>query len=299
MTGKNGAQSAAAEVSTGGSLISDAKLRQLYSTMVRCRMLAEYAAGVCSKARSVNPYEVSTGQEAIAAGWVTDLQQGDTIALAPGDAVGSLVKGVPIDELIAHLHTGRDHNSGTHNVIPALAALEEQFDAIQAVASANKRKKKRPVVVAFASAATAASAPWQQLVTKAARQKLPIIFVVENNPWPANGARLQAADDFTQKAHAYGLTGISVDGNDVVAVYRVAHESLERVHQGDGPVAVEARTYSEAGRRQRDIQRDPLVQMERYLKVKKLFEPKWKDQVVEQFRAELKLARKAVRQLSA
>ncbi len=64
------------------------------------------------------------------------------------------------------------------------------------------------------------------------------------------------------------LTRFTVDGNDVVAVYRVACESLERVRDGGGPVLVEGKTYRPVGQALLGTERDPLAHMERYLKAK-------------------------------
>ena len=81
MAGKVGQATAAAAVSTGGSLISDAKLKQLYATMVQCRLLTERVCRLRGKPRSAGLYAASMGQEAIATGCAIDLQPEDTIAL--------------------------------------------------------------------------------------------------------------------------------------------------------------------------------------------------------------------------
>ncbi len=300
MTGSDRPMAAKAELSTGGSLISDAQLQRMYTAMLQCRLLTEHANSLRGKTTA---YHRSLGQEAIATGWTIDLQPEDAIALAPMDASPSLVKGVSLQELLAQLYAeraGAEHAlSAVYNVIPASPRLEEQFEAITATAFAAKRKKKGHVVVSFLPRATMALASWQQTLALAAKRKLPILFVVENNPWTVSSATASEseADDFREKARGYGLTGISVDGNDVVAVYRVAFESLDRVRHGDGPVMIECRTYHESGsgKRSRSIARDPLIHMERYLKAKKLFKGKWKEQLVEEFSVELKRAAKAAR----
>jgi TPP-dependent pyruvate/acetoin dehydrogenase alpha subunit len=297
MTGKERPLGATAAVSTGGSLISDARLQQLYTTMLRCRLLTEHAARQRGKTRSVRPFAASMGQEALAAGWVIDLRPEDSIALAAGDALPCLVKGVPLEQLIAPLYAGRSAEEvpypAAQHVIPALPAPQAQCDAIVATAFASKRKKKGNVVVVFASTPVAALAPWQDMLTLARKKNLPIVFIVENNPWHERGSIVEHNDDFTQKARDYGLTGISVDGNDVVAVYRVAFESLDRVRHGDGPVMVEGRTYHDSGR-SKHAERDPLLHMERYLKAKKLFPAGWKNQLQKEFLRELKSAVKAI-----
>ena len=107
-------------------------------------------------------------------------------------------------------------------------------------------------------------------------------------------------EDSTGKARNYGFPIIAVDANDVVAVYRVAYESVERVRQGGGPVLVEAKPYRLSSPTKRRVansaaqrERDPLTHMERYLKAKGLFTPRWKDQVVQEFSQKLDAAVKA------
>jgi pyruvate dehydrogenase E1 component alpha subunit len=130
---------------------------------------------------------------------------------------------------------------------------------------------------------------WHEVLKSAARGSLPILFVVENNPWAGSHSR-NGRVDLTLKAPRAGLTSITVDGNDVVAVYRVAYESLERVRQGGGPVLVEGKTYRQDGQAPLSIERDPLTHMERYLKRKGLFTTRWKNQVVHRFSRELDAA---------
>ena len=96
--------------------------------------------------------------------------------------------------------------------------------------------------------------------------------------------------DLTLKAQMDGLTSITVDGNDVVAVYRVAYESLERVRQGGGPVLIEAKTYRQDGQALLRTERDPLTHMEQYLTAKKLFTTRWKNQLANRFSRELDAA---------
>jgi pyruvate dehydrogenase E1 component alpha subunit len=119
-------------------------------------------------------------------------------------------------------------------------------------------------------------------LTFAARQSLPMIFVVENNPWSE-----KLREHKNLKAQREGLTNITVDGNDVVAVYRVAHEALERVRQAGGPVLIEGKTYRQDGRSPVPGERDPLVRMEQYLAAKGLFSLRWKNSLVRKLTREL------------
>ena len=123
----------------------------------------------------------------------------------------------------------------------------------------------------------------------AARHSLPLIVVVEN----------KAGLNLPLKVPRDGLTRIAVDGNDVVAVYRVAYESLERVRQGGGPVLIDGRAWQQAGKRLRPGETDPLIHMERYLGARKLFSKRWKAELARQFSREIASARKTARYLRA
>ncbi len=278
----------------GGSLIDDAKLKQLYATMLRCRLLTEHA-------RQWRPskvfYDASMGQEAIVTGCAIDLRAQDTIALAPHNSIPSLVKGVALNEIVAQLHARRVNGFRvTHNIISAASSDSsdhgELLQSAAHVALANKQKKNTNVVVAFTGAAASSHDSWLRAIKFATRSSLPIMFVMVNNPWPvrAGGKASNGTGNLTLKVQKDGLTSITVDGNDVVAVYRVACESLERLRRGGGPVLVEGKTYRQDGQALRSIERDPLIHMERYLKAKKLFTTGWKNNVAQRFSRELDAA---------
>ena len=274
--------------STGGSLISDAKLKQLYATMLECRLLGQHALRLRNPRRAF--YSTSLGQEAIATGCVIDLEPEDTVVLAPGGSIAGLVKGGELSELIAQLYSLRGGEPGlARNIISSSSTADQRFKVANQLAQANQLKQTSNVVVAFTSAAAAASARWHKSLQFAARHTLPLIIVVEN----------KAGIDLRLKVPRDGLTRITVDGNDVVAVYRVAYESLERVRQGGGPVLIEGRAWQQAGKRLRRAETDPLIHMERYLGARKLFSRRWKAQLVREFSREIDSAREAARYLRA
>jgi TPP-dependent pyruvate/acetoin dehydrogenase alpha subunit len=298
MAGKVGRATAAVAVSTGGSLISDAKLKQLYATMVQCRMLTERACRLRGQPRSAGLYAASMGQEAIATGCAINLLPDDTIALAPHNSIASLVMGVPLGDIVAQMYARSTAHRQSANIIMPSPTQDAQLALATSVALANKQKKKNNAVVAFGDKATTALGAWHEALALAAKKSLPIIFVAEDNPW-TDPASFEANDE--EKARSYGFPIITVDANDVVAVYRVAYESVERARQGGGPVLVEGKPYRldrPAKRRvansaARRSERDPLTHMERYLKTKKLFIPRWKDQLVQEFSRKLDAAVKA------
>ena len=281
--------------STGGSLIDDDKLRQFYATMLQCRLLTEYGRRL---RRSKAVLDASLGQEAIVVGCAIDLGPEDTVAVAAHDSIVSLVKGVAVTDVVAGMY-GRPSSPAweARNIIGPSPRTAAGQDKLYAAAGheglASKRQDDGKVVMVFSSAAATASEAWRQAVKVAARRSLPIMFVVENNPWAA-GQSKNGAGNVARKAQTDGLTSITVDGNDVVAVYRVAYESLERMRRGGGTVLIEARPYRQHGHILRNGERDPLNHMERYLTARKLFTARWKNSVAQQFSRALGAASKAL-----
>ena len=266
--------------------------------MLRCRLLTEHARTLRSQSRTRDLFSASMGQEAIATGCVIDLRPQDTIALAPRDSIAAMVKGVALSDIVASLYARPSSAAGwTANIIGPASGLssdpDEQLRAATGAAMAKKEQNDNNVVVAFISGTVATAASpggyWHEALKFATRRSLPIIFVVENNPWAGAHAR-NGNVDLTPKPQRDGLTRITVDGNDVVAVYRVAHESLERVRDGGGPVLVEGKTYRPVGQALLGTERDPLAHMERYLRAKKLFTARWKNQLIHRFSRDLDAA---------
>jgi TPP-dependent pyruvate/acetoin dehydrogenase alpha subunit len=274
--------------STGGSLIDDAKLKQLYATMLQCRLLTEHGRRI---RRSKTVFDASLGQEAIAVGCAIDLRPQDTVAVATHDSIVGLVKGVGLSDVVSQMY-GRPSATGwaAQNIIGpssrTASGQGELYAAAGNVALASKREDDGKVVVVFSGAAAAASQSWRQAVKTAARRSLPIMFVVENNPW-AGAQASNGTGNVTLKGQTDGLTTITVDGNDVVAVYRVAYESLERVRRGGGAVLIEAKPYRQHRQVLLNGARDPLPHMERYLTAKKLYTTRWKNGIAQEFSREL------------
>jgi TPP-dependent pyruvate/acetoin dehydrogenase alpha subunit len=271
-----------AGTSTGGSLIDDAKLKQLYATMLQCRLLTERARPL---RRDKRLSDASLGQEAIAVGCAIDLRPQDTVAVASHDSIVSLVKGVALSEVVAH---ARGNSAGGRTNIITSSDWGELFQAAGKAALAKQRDNKGNVVMVFTGVAATASGDWHQALRVAARRGLPVIFVVENNPWVEPAARARnGISKLPLKTQMDGVTSITVDGNDVVAVYRVAYESLERVRRGGGAVLIEAKPYRQHRQALLHGERDPLTHMEQYLAAKKLFTKSWKKQLTQEFSREL------------
>jgi TPP-dependent pyruvate/acetoin dehydrogenase alpha subunit len=311
---KAAASANGASGSTG--LISNEKLRQLYSTMLKCRTLEERARVLFKQSKFTGNYYAAVGQEAAAVGTAIDLRVEDTIGPSHRDFITGFIKGAPLDKMLCHLYArgnspDKGRSSPAHfgyaplNVITPASTIAAQLNIATGVALANKMKKNDNIAVAYSGDGSTSLGFWHEALNFAGVHDLPIVFVCQNNLW-AESVNLQfqtKVPDISTKAQAYGFPGITVDGNDVVAVYRVAQEAIARARRGQGPTLIECKTYRWYGHSEIDpakyrdpeeVERwkakDPIANMEKYLTGKGLFTAEWKQEIVDGFNKELDAA---------
>lgn len=302
--------------SEGGGLISNEKLRQLYATMLKCRTLEERARVLFKQSKFTGNYYAAVGQEAAAVGTAIDLRAEDTIGPSHRDFITGFIKGAPLDKMLCHLYAranspDKGRSSPAHfgyaplNVITPASTIAAQLNIATGVALANKMKKNDNIAVAYSGDGSTSLGFWHEALNFAGVHDLPIVFVCQNNLW-AESVNLQfqtKMPDISVKAQSYGFPGITVDGNDVVAVYRVAQEAINRARRGHGPTLIECKTYRWYGHSEIDpakyrdpeeVERwkakDPIANMEKYLTAKKLFTPEWKQEILTGFNRELDAA---------
>lgn len=321
MAGKEKAESATAVAEAQGSkpsfsLISNEKLIQLYTTMVKCRMLEERARVLFKQSKFTGNYYAAVGQEASVVGAAIDLEPEDTIGPSHRDFITNFIKSAPLEKMFAQLYArstspDKGRSSPAHmgyaplNVITPSSTIAAQLNIATGVALANKMKKNGKIAVAFSGDGSTSLGFWHEALNFAGVQNLPILFICQNNLWAESvNMKFQTkVDDISEKAKAYGIPGITVDGNDVVAVYRVASESIARARQGRGPTLIECKTYRWYGHSEIDPGKyrdpaevekwkanDPITNMEKYLTRKHLFSADMKQKITDSFSKELDAA---------
>jgi pyruvate dehydrogenase E1 component alpha subunit len=273
-----------AEAPTDGPLISHAKLQQMYAAMLQCRLLSEQARGLRRADAAARSLAQCAGHEAIATACAIDLQSTDTVVLVPyganlGLSIARLMRGgAAQEELVSEMYAAASRTP--------LPTATEQLNLATQRAVANRKAKNGNVVVVFARVEATVTPDWAATLTHAAAKKLPMIFVVENHRSTAIVAENGGDPGLGLKEQSKAVPRMTVDGGDVVAVYRVSHESLARVRRGDGPALIEGTIYRLSTQSKAKLQ-DPLTHMEQYLTVRKLFPAGWKDRLVKQYSAEL------------
>jgi TPP-dependent pyruvate/acetoin dehydrogenase alpha subunit len=307
---------AAASSNHTNPLISNDKLKQLYSTMLKCRLLDERTRILKKQARFKGDYYAAVGQEATAVGTSIDLRPEDTVAPSPRDFVLNFIKGTPLTAIFSQVYgrsTSPDKGRSTPahcgyaplNIIPPASTIAAQLNIGTGIALANQMKKNDNVVVAFSGEGSTSLRFWHEALNFSGVRNLPIVYICQNDPWAESvSVKLQTnVNDISLNAIGYGFPGITVDGNDVVAVYRVAQEAIERARSGGGPTLIEAKTYRWYGHSEIDPakyratdeveewkSKDPIAAMEHYLTGKGLFSDAWKKEISDDFQKELDAA---------
>jgi TPP-dependent pyruvate/acetoin dehydrogenase alpha subunit len=314
---KNGKQEAVrAPMTNGASPIGEEKLKQLYATMLKCRMLEEKARLLFKQGKFAGNYYAAVGQEATEVGCAIDLKPEDTVAPSHRDFIANFIKGTPLNLMYAQLYArsaspDKGRSSPAHcgyaplNIITPASTIAAQLNIGTGVALAYKMQKKPFVAMAFSGDGSTSLGFWHEALNFAGVQNLPIVYVIQNNRWAesVNIALQTKVEDLSVKAEAYGFPGITVDGNDVVAVYRVAQEAIHRARTGGGPTLIECKTYRWYGHSEIDPAKyrspeeveewkgkDPIPRMEEYLRKKNLWSDSWKQQVQDDFNKEIEAA---------
>ncbi len=287
--------------------------RRLYSYMLKCRMVEERIRVLYRQGRFAGNYFAAVGQEATEVGVTLDLLPEDTIAPSHRNFVTHIMKGTPLPLMFAQIYgrkTSPDQgrSAPAHcgyaplNVITPSSTIAAQLNVGTGIALAYTMRRRPNVVVALSGEGSTSLGFWHEAVNFAGVRRLPILIVVENNGYAESVpvALQTAVDDISVKAQAYGIPGVSVDGNDVVAVYAAAREAIDRARKGEGPTLLECRTYRWYGHSEIDPAkyrdpaevaywkaRDPITAMELRLESAQLWTERWKRELESEFTREI------------
>ena len=274
------------------ALPPDSKL-QLYSGLLRARLhdieLKRWVrTGVISKAW------LGTGEEATTVGPVHALARGtDIVAPMIRNAAACCEMGMPIaDMLRAYLATadspsgGRDLHVGSfaHGVLQPISHVGDMVPVITGIALTFRLKREPRVALTWVGDGSAKTAAAHEGTNFAAVQRVPAIFIIENNQ-VALGTRLDQhhlPPDFKDWPASYGIWGASFDGNNVLDAYAATRIAAERCRSGSGPALLIAETFRMGGHATHDERearetfpaelfatwgkRDPIGLYEEYLK---------------------------------
>ncbi len=240
-------------------------LLELYRTMLIIRRFEERCNYLYMQGRIPSTLHLYIGQEAVAAGVCAHLGPEDYALSTHRPHGHGLAKGVSPHSMMAELYakdTGccRAKGGSMHvgdmsvGMVPAIAIVGGNIPIAAGMALAAKRLNNGQVVVCFFGEGGSNEGAFHEGLNMAALWDLPVVYVCENNLYAASTpvGRAVKIKNIADRAAAYGMPGVIVDGNDVEAVYQAAGEAIARARQGGGPTLLECKTYRLCGHSRSD-----------------------------------------------
>src|SRR5437879_5254271 len=232
------------------------ELVDLYRRMLLIRLCEERLAKSHQRGLVHGACHTYVGQEAVAVGVCAHLRMDDVLFSTHRGHGHALAKGLEPRQLFAELYgreTGCSHGRGgsMHLFAPEIGLMGTSGIVgpciLQAAGAGYSFKllKSDRVAVAFFGDGAVNNGAFHEGLNLASIWKLPVLFVCENNQFATEVPFQYAAGNPTvaQRGAAYGLPGVEVDGNDVLAVHAVAANAVHRARAGDGPTLLECKTY--------------------------------------------------------
>lgn len=287
--------------------IPDELLLRLYRFMVMGRRLDERMLNLQKQGR-IGTFAPIRGQEASQLGAVAALQDKDWVVPAFREHIAQVWRGVPIEGVLL-AYGGFDEGTripdGINMTPVAVPVSSQTLHAVGLGMAMNYRQSGQVAMVFFGDGATS-EGDFHEAMNFAAVFNAPVIFLCQNNHWAISVPRSHQTKSKTlaQKALAYGMHGIQVDGNDVLAVYAAAREAVERARSGGGPTLIENVTYRMSVHTTADdpkkyrteqeveewIKRDPITRFQTYLTDKGLLSQETIDRIEEEVKNEIQAA---------
>lgn len=269
-----------------------APLLAMYRTMLTIRRFEEECNYLFMQGRIPSTLHLYIGQEAVAAGVCAHLTESDYMLSTHRPHGHAIAKGVSPKSIMAELFAKKtgccEGKGGSMHVgdvrvgaLPAIAIVGANVPIAAGLALAAKQRGTGQVTVAFFGDGAANTGAFHEGINMAAIWDLPVVYVCENNLYGASTpfAKVFRVENVADRAAAYGLPGVVVDGMDVEAVYQTAGEAVARARQGIGPTLIECKTYRFVGHSRSDPrnyrskeeetfwqQRDPIPRLAKRLK---------------------------------
>ncbi len=277
----------------GKPILTDKEVIHLYEQMVICRKLDEMAYKLQRSGR-MGTYPQNKGQEANAVGSALAMKKGnDWVVPCYRENAAMFMHGLPYHMILLHWmgdERGNQIPEGV-NVTPLSVPIGTHMMHATGIAWSFKLRgeKDRAAITYFGDGATS-EGDFHGAMNFASTLKVPVVFFCQNNQWAISVPRRQQMNSETvaQKALAYGMPTVRVDGNDIFATYLATKQARERAVAGEGPSFIEGVTYrladhttADDAKRYRDpaevekwLGRDPLIRTRMYLESRKAWDDK-------------------------
>lgn len=198
------------------------------------------------------------------------------------------------------------HSANWLNLVSVSSPVGTQIPQAAGVAHAARLLGKDDVAVAYFGEGTSSTGEFHVALNFAGVYKAPAIFICRNNGWAISvpSSTQTAAKTYASKAAGYGMPGVRVDGNDVLAIIQVMNEATARARAGEGPTLIEMLTYRVEGHSSSDdpsvyrdpnepapwVKRDPLNRLRNYMKLQGMWTEAHEKELTERYNNEITAA---------
>ncbi len=267
---------------------------RLYRAMVFARAYDRKSIALQKQGRLAT-YASFEGQEAAQVGSAAALREDDWMVATYRDAAAMWMQGYPMEALVAGRtgdELGGSPPSGVNVLPPSITVGGHMVHAVGLAWAERMQGRDRIAITYFGDGATS-EGDFHEAMNFAAVYDVGCVFLCQNNGWaismPTSGQT--ASETIAQKAIAYGMPGVRVDGNDLFAVHQATREAVERARAGAGPTLIEALTYrmgphttaDDPGRYREPAEaedwrrRDPLERVRLYLGERNRWSEEWQE----------------------
>lgn len=229
---------------------------QIYRKMLELRRFEEGIADLYHKGYVPSSAHLYIGQEAIAVGVCSNLRQSDYVLTTHRGHAHNLAKGVSMRRLAAEIlgkATGPCKGKGgsmratsvSDGVLYSCSIVGANIPIAAGVGLSIKIRKTDQVVACFFGEGASNIGDFHEGLNLAALWRVPAIYVCENNLYAlsVSQSRSTLIEDIASRAESYGIPGVVVDGNDVLAVHQAAEKAINDARVGLGPTLIECKTY--------------------------------------------------------
>jgi pyruvate dehydrogenase E1 component alpha subunit len=235
--------------------------------MLLMRGIEARAMSLYRQGRVPGSFYDGLGQEAVSAGAAFAMGPADRLCVLHRDLAAHLVRGVTPERIFAQymgraggVTVGRDgnvHFGDPHlGCVAMVSMLPDMMLVATGMAMAFRMRGEARCALTWVGDGATSRGDFHEAMNWSAVQRLPVIFVFENNQYAySTPLHLQFAVDPLERARAYGLPGVRVDGNDVEAVFEATRQARERALDGAGPTMIEAVTMRMHGHAAHDDMR--------------------------------------------
>jgi len=236
------------------------KLVGMYRKLLEIRIFEEKVFELYAQNLVPGTIHLYAGEEAVAVGVCSNLRKDDYITSTHRGHGHCIAKGAQPKRIMAEIlgkKTGYCKGKGgsmhiadfSVGMLGATAVVGAGLPIAMGAGLSIKLSRTDNVVACFFGDGASNQGTFHEAINMAAIWSLPVIFVCENNVYAmgTRRSRVMLIENIADRAQAYGISGVAVDGNDVLAVYEAAQKAVERARRGEGPTLIECKTYRHKG----------------------------------------------------